>query len=482
MPSRVDTATGVALAFAAVVALGMGAVVAELPLAWSLGVGLLVVIVVVAVANNELALYLLILSMLLGPQVLVGGLGENSNLGRGLTLRLDDLLIVIVGLAWMAKTALHKELGLVFRTPLNRPIAAFAVAALFSTGLGMAAGRVTVLGGFFFVLKYIQYFVIYFMVVNNLRDRAQCRRFLIALLLTAAMVSVVGILQIPSGQRVSAPFEGSRSGEPNTFGGYLVLMLALTGALFLEVQSTARRAALAGVGGLVLVPLLYTLSRASYLAVPFLGLALLLWTRSKLLLAGLLVVGLALAPFVLPQTIIDRVLFTVTQPENPAQIQVGDVRIDSSTADRLRSWHEVLVEDWPKHPLFGYGVTGYRFLDAQYPRVLAETGLVGLAAFLWLQIALFVEGRRVLALARDDLFRGIALGFLCGLIAMIVHSIGSNTFIIVRIMEPFWFLAGMVVRLPALQAAEDAPEPARRGVVASARWPAALGPAGAVGR
>ena len=35
-------------------------------------------------------------------------------------------------------------------------------------------------------------------------------------------------------------------------------------------------------------------------------------------------------------------------------------------------------------PLFGYGVTGFGFMDAQYARTLVESGVVGLAAFLWL--------------------------------------------------------------------------------------------------
>jgi hypothetical protein len=34
---------------------------------------------------------------------------------------------------------------------------------------------------------------------------------------------------------------------------------------------------------------------------------------------------------------------------------------------------------------------------------------------------------------------------------MITHAIGANTFIIVRIMEPFWFLTAMAVALPLLK-------------------------------
>jgi hypothetical protein len=37
------------------------------------------------------------------------------------------------------------------------------------------------------------------------------------------------------------------------------------------------------------------------------------------------------------------------------------------------------------------------------------------------------------------------MGFLAGFIGLLFHAIGANTFIIVRIMEPFWFMAAMVL-------------------------------------
>jgi hypothetical protein len=46
---------------------------------------------------------------------------------------------------------------------------------------------------------------------------------------------------------------------------------------------------------------------------------------------------------------------------------------------------------------------------------------------------------------RDPLYRGLAAGLLAGLTGLLVHAVGANTFIIVRIMEPFWLLAGLVV-------------------------------------
>ncbi len=450
MNLRIDKATEISLLFAALAALGMGLLLVRMTLPIALGVGLGLVVLVIAVASDELALYLLIFSMLLGPEFIVGEIGKGATLGRGLTFRFDDVLIVIIGFAWLGKAAIHKELGLFLRTPLNRPIAVYGFAAIFATGLGMIAGRVNVLIGTLFVLKAIQYFVIYFMVVNNLRDRRQLERFLLALLTTAAIASLIGILQIPSGARVSAPFEGG-SGEPNTFGGYLVLMLALVAALYLTSESLQRKYIFASLAVLMFIPLLFTFSRASYLALIPLAGGLLAFSQRRLLIASGLALSLALAPFLLPKAVTDRVLYTFTQPIHPGQSEIGGLRLDTSTSARIRSFKQVVFDDWPKHPVFGYGVTGYKFLDSQYLRVLVETGLVGLLAFLWLQISLFRRARDILRTTRDPLFKGVTLGFLVGFIALIVHSIGTNTFIIVRTLEPFWFLAAMVMMIPALE-------------------------------
>ena len=449
----IDRSTTLAFVIAALAALGMGLLLVRMTLPVALGVGLGLIVLIIAIASDELALYLLIFSMLLGPEFIVGELGKGATLGRGLTFRLDDVLIVIIGLAWLAKSALYKELGLFLRTPLNRPIAAYSVAAILATGLGMMAGRVTVLGGTLFVLKYIQYFVIYFMVVNNLRERRQFERFLLALLATAAVASVIGILQIPSGARVSAPFEGS-TGEPNTFAGYLVLMLAVVAGLYLTGESLERKYILASLAVLIFIPLLFTLSRVSYVALIPLAGALFAFSERKLLIASVLAFSLVLAPFLVPKAVVDRVIFTFSQPFQPGQTEIGGIRLDTSTSARLRSW-EKAAADWPKHPIFGHGVTGYRFVDAQYPRVLLETGVVGLLAFLWLQVSLVREARGVLRRAQDPLYKGVALGFLVGLIGMIVHCIGANTFTVVRIMEPFWFLAGMAMMIPQLEVVRD---------------------------
>ena len=105
---------------------------------------------------------------------------------------------------------------------------------------------------------------------------------------------------------------------------------------------------------------------------------------------------------------------------------------------------------WLKSPLLGHGVTGTHFIDSQYFRLLAETGIVGLSAFLFMIWRLLQETWKVQRDCKDDFLRGAALGFFCGIIAMLVHAISANSFIIIRIAEPFWLLAGLILLIPAL--------------------------------
>ncbi|MDY7033529.1 MAG: hypothetical protein SVY10_16675 [Thermodesulfobacteriota bacterium] len=165
----------------------------------------------------------------------------------------------------------------------------------------------------------------------------------------------------------------------------------------------------------------------------------------------MMIILLTLGIFLMPPTVKERIAFTFTQPKHSTQMELGGIRIDTSTSDRLRSWKDVITKDWIKHPILGHGVTGYRFLDAQYPRVLAETGLLGLVTFFWLICSLFFTTLKTYKNTQDRFHKGLSLGFLAGLGAMLGHAIGCNTFIIVRIMEPFWFLAGIVMMLPLLE-------------------------------
>ncbi|KPJ66982.1 hypothetical protein AMJ44_07615, partial [candidate division WOR-1 bacterium DG_54_3] len=51
----------------------------------------------------------------------------------------------------------------------------------------------------------------------------------------------------------------------------------------------------------------------------------------------------------------------------------------------------------------------------------------------------------------EEFYKGLTLGFIAGFIGLAFHALTANTFIILRIMEPFWFVAGIIMMLPRLQ-------------------------------
>ena len=406
------------------------------------------IIFAVAFINIEWGLYILIFSMLLSPEFMAGETG-GASLGRGVTLRLEDFLLVVIGLSWLARNAIDKELGLFLKTPLNKAILFYVLACVLSTGFGVMGGRVELKTGFLFVLKYIEYFVVFFMMVNHVRNTDQVKRFIICLFITCFIASIIGALQIPGGGRVSAPFEGD-VGEPNTFGGYLLFMGMVAAGLFAKSNSSKKKQLLAVILICLVPPFLFTQSRSSYLAAIPALFALGLMTDRRLIIVGLVAVSFMASPLFLPKVVKNRIMYTFTQPEGRGQIQISGLRLDTSTSARLISWREAL-SDWPKHPLLGYGVTGYQFIDAQFPRVLVETGILGLVAFLYLLYSIAKLTLQNLKEVNTPLYQGLGIGFFSGFVGLCVHAIGANTFIIVRIMEPFWFFVGIITVIPMLE-------------------------------
>lgn len=450
-----NTRAAVFLLVAVAIALCGAMLAHKLSLGIAVASVLAIIIFTFSFVSTEIALYMLIFSMLLGPQLSVGGGDEvTAARGRGVALRADDILIAVIGLSWFLRVAINKELGFFLRTPLNVPIAVYFLICIVATVHGYyLMRRLNPMVGFFFILKYFEYFLIYFMAVNHLREKEQIRRFLIAMLVVCFCVCVFAISQIPYVERVSAPFEGEE-GEPNTLGGYLVLMLCLVVSLLVTPKSIGKKPLLIVLLGLMLVSLAATLSRGSWVALPPVLLALVALSRNRLLIVIPLVIALAVSPYVLPKSVTDRVNYTFNQPENDEQLKIGAVKVDSSTSARLISWKVILTQDFVHHPIIGWGVTGHSFVDAQIPRILIETGLAGLTAFFVLIALLFRHGLRALRVSRDPLFEAISVGYLAGLVGLLVHSVGANTFIIVRIMEPFWFLTALIVMIPRFEGAE----------------------------
>lgn len=403
------------------------------------------------------ALYIIVFAMLFSPEIGVfGSTGRTGGEGAGgIALRLEDILLVAVGCGWLLRTAYYKRQFGIIRTGVNAGIWVYIAACVVATMLGVIAGAVNLKTGVIHNLKYFEYFFLFFMILAHVRSKKIISNMLVAMIVVFFLAMIYGYTQIELGgaKRVTAPFDVD---EPNTFGGYIVLLMCVIFGIVLADPRIRVRVPLILLLLFAIPPFIFTLSRASYMAFIAGWLAFLAVSQQRItigaLIIGMVAVALIGVPM-LPAKVQKRITGTF-QPEKEIHVKIGSIDLDASASARIVSY-QAAIQVWQKSPLLGHGVTGTHFIDSQYFRLLAETGIIGLCAFLFMIWRLLRETWIVQDNCRDNFLRGAALGFFCGTIAILVHAISANSFIIIRIAEPFWLLAGLILLISTLKGEEE---------------------------
>jgi len=401
---------------------------------------------IIAFINTNFALIILIFAMLFSPQIGVGGIP-----GREIGIRIDDVFLIVIFLGWMAKIAIKKELGFLKNTPLNLPILTYILISIISTLAGILWRQARPFTSIFYFSKYLEYFLLFFLVSNNLKSLRQARVFIYSMILVALLTSIYAWIQHYLGvQRVAAPFQ-TKASEANIFGGYLLLMIMVITGLLLNLSSHKLRIYLAVSLFFGFFALLFTLSRGSWLgALPAFAVLAILTRKGKIILFLAFLFIILSSSFIIPRYVKERVQSTFVQ-EKEYTVFGRRFGVDESAAARIDSWKYGLRK-LTKAPLLGYGVgSAVPIVDNQYVRVLIEVGLVGFIAFTWILLVLFRSAMLVLRQFREDNFAmGLTCGFIAGFVGLLFHCFSAETFIVIRIMEPFWFLTAIVMALPEL--------------------------------
>jgi hypothetical protein len=430
-------------------------VVLQRPSLITIAIILAVGILAISFFSPYTGLTFLVFSMLLSPELKLAGVP-----GRDVVVRIDDLLIFAVFFGWFARSVFTKKIEVVL-TEVLTPMFFYTLVCIISTYFGITSGIVAFKKAFFYILKYTEYFIIYFLTTQIVQTKQQLKNLVIAFLITSVVVNIYGISLIGKVPRIYAPFDAPGAeaaltggevgaGEANTYGGYLIIVISLLVSLFCYSELPTINFLYLFLIIFSLIPLAYTKSRSSYFGFVPMVLTIIFLTEKKrtLILSGLLLL-FALSPIVFPSataTVVDRIKETFAGPswsEEEAVILGFKVKELSALA-RVNSWKKAISEFIPKRPILGFGVTGVGLVDSQIPLIIGETGLLGVVAFLWLVFSVFKSSIYTFKTAQDTLLKSISLCVISSLVGLLFHSVGANTFIIIRIMEPFWFLCGLV--------------------------------------
>ena len=330
------------------------------------------------------------------------------------------VLFLLAAIPWMA--AQRRAHGADPGSPIGTALALFLVAGLLSVlSSTMPAtsliewGRMAAAASMFFVLTRL------------LRRADQLRRTLIALALSSVIPILVALYGAVAGgfseqkgdfTRITSTFQQS-----NGFSRYLMLVVVVSVAVLRYVSPRVRiPVGLLAAGASVALLLTYT--RSAWLAT-----AAALFTvgalGSRRLLGGMVVVGLVVLVAVPSVSARFSDLFTNSDPE-AAQTH------GNSLAWRFGYWTEIipLAAD---NPITGIGlrVTGTLTDEGKEPhndflRAYLETGLLGLAAYTALIVALVRTARNAVRRASAGFPRGVALGFAGVTTGFILVSVVSN--------------------------------------------------------
>ncbi|OGS08370.1 MAG: hypothetical protein A2270_02790 [Elusimicrobia bacterium RIFOXYA12_FULL_51_18] len=402
--------------------------------------------------SPKLSLILLVFSMLLSPEM-GGGIVDSS---RSVVVRYDDILLVIIFLSWFARTSIFKDKPFITSTPVQTPILLYTALCFISTAFGVIRGDIDAKASFFYVMKYVEYFLLYFMTVNVVETEAEIKNYMRYGLIVAVIVAGYAYYYYyGSGPdaRATAPFEAPlgdpRDSEPASLGGYFLIVFGIFFAMLSESKGYSFLLAL-GMLIFMFPAFLLTFSRSSYIGFTAMFPAIFfLSRRRRLFMSGFFSAGIVFIAIMpnLSHKVVERITMTYSGAYATQIFQagtVGNIKLEDSAASRVYSIKRVLFEKLPKHPVFGWGVTGVGLGDTQYALVLGELGLLGAALFAWMMYRLFYTAKTVFRNSKEPVLRVLALGFMVALVGLLFQALGVNSFIVVRIMEPFWFMAALL--------------------------------------
>lgn len=402
-----------------------------------------VVVLLFTMIEVEFGLYCLMAGMLLSPEIRVPWV-ELSR--RDFFIRLDDIMVMVVGIAWFATTIVRGKVARLKASPLNYPILIFTFLTALSTARGVFTGAVGhPLTAFFYVLKFTEFFLLYFLIINNIHSEAQIRRVMFAYFVTVVLVVVYATWTTIVTQehgRATTPFETDE--EPATLGGYLLFSFALAFGLLIHAESIAKRAWYFIMLVSIIPPFLYTLSRASYMAFIPMYLGIVLISSKRTFPIVLLILFAVISPLT-PEATINRINYTFQ--ERTVSVETtknASVEVDPSSAARLERYKGVVAQ-WAWRPLLGQGVTGVGFVDSQVVRVLGEVGVLGLLTLIWIFKSLLQSTVNLYKSLPDGYMKGLVLGTMSGTIGLMFHAVTANTFTVVRVAGPFWAVCGLIM-------------------------------------
>ena len=366
-----------------------------------------------------------------------------------------EICATIVILAFFIKRLMVKNFAA--NTFLDIPLLVYificGLSVIFSSNIAISIRN--------FSTKLIENVLIFFVVVEAINTKKKVRNILSILFISATLICIDGIFQFfthkdfirhrnwpydtkPFTLRIMGPFI-----TPNDLAAYLTPLVIINLSLFfVRFKSLFVKYSFRLLGIALLICLFLALSRGAWIGFIFGLLFIVIFGERKkaFILLFLILISTSLLPFL---------------SQSKKAVLVGRLNYSDAGGYQRKILNRIGWDMWKERPIFGsglgtfmYNFERFNYDKKEYPwgpsyahncymQMLAETGILGLCAFMWIIITLFKKSLKIIKISKDYIYRNISIGLLGGLLAYLVHSAFDTNLYNLDIGILFWILLGL---------------------------------------
>ncbi len=356
-------------------------------------------------------------------------------------------LLTVVGFAAALLTGRIKDLKPTAIAPL---LAIYVLLGIFSTLTSFNIPS----SAFVFVV-YLVFIAAYVVIANTLTTPSRWRGAVVTFALGALLIALFGIVQNFTMDattqswvdpdmfedikiRVYATFD-----NPNVLGQYFIITIPIIFSLFVFSKSLSQKTVWLGVFAACFLCLLYTWSRGAWVGV-MLGVAVFLLVRDRRWIV-LCIMALLALPFVLPESIMQRLL------------SIGNTG-DSSTAYRVSVWiasARMAVDYWMSG--VGYGSDAFAAVYSNYAlngagyalhahnfyiQLVADVGVGGLITYILIVATAY---REIASVRENRLIKTVCYSFAGVLAGYLFQGVAESLWYNMRMSLMFWIVMAFII-------------------------------------
>jgi hypothetical protein len=414
-------------------------------------------IVLASIFKPKFGLVVMLLFILVSTDMQVD---KNANSERGATIRIEDIILILVSFGWLMGRARTRSLSFIKNVPVNKGIIVMSLAIILATCIGYLQGTVPLQRGILFLMKRLEYFWIFFMVIHSVDTYNEIRIAVKILFIVSVAVAFIGIFQFflypmseltGGGATATAGF-----GRANTLADFYLITtgLALGVVIYLKEKKKVLYALITM--SVFIFAIVMTKSRGAYVSLPPLFFAAYLISRkTKILFFAVSLILVFILYFALTFLSGDTEILVKRHHEDIKGqfISIGSVATKGAEADssfyaRWIAWRDITPKIFD-YPFFGHGVGAMRlgYLDNQYVHEAYDSGIIGLMALLYMNFVIFMAVLRFFLITDDPLSKSLTLGFASGQVGMLVHGMLMTNFYTILNMEAFWLILALIMAL-----------------------------------